>query len=206
MTVDYSLYQPDIFDYFRAGYRTAEGTEVTADSFFRGCIALACRDIAQAFDCTISLSVVRLQEARVHWVRDVGRIEIDGGGTPNHFKQCGFLAYWLRRRIVVQQVARAGAVRSSDQDRFVKFSNEICVFLIAFRIAAYFQFQPWFDAADDASVKLAGVGLDRDFIEDMMTLLKHKNVSPHSLYLVLAALFVDIRHPRSKNVVKLVRS
>ena len=118
MSVNYSLYQPDIFDYFREGYVTTDGVSVSADDYFRGVIAKACGEIAETFDCIVSLSAVRLKEARILWERDVGRIEIDDSKIPNHFKQCGFLVYWLRRRIIVQLVQRKGVVRSTEQDRF----------------------------------------------------------------------------------------
>ena len=48
MPVDYSLYQPDIFDYFRSGYLTSEGVTVGADDYFRGVIAKACRVVDAA--------------------------------------------------------------------------------------------------------------------------------------------------------------
>ena len=206
MALDTSLYQPGIFDYFKNGCDDAAGEAVSASEFFRGVIGSAYYEIADHFDCSVLLSATRVEEARVHWARDLPRIDIEGSKTPDHFKNAGFLAYWLRRRVVVEIASRVGKGGTDKQTHFIGFANEICAFVVGFRLSLYFHYRRRIESGPDASKFLVNIELQDDLRHDVVTLLRHKEVSPHALYLIFAALFTDIEKPRgSLNVVRLAR-
>ena len=141
MTLDYSLFQPDIFSFFQEGYPVALGERLAPDIYFARAIATACKDIAERFDCSLTLSENRLEETRLHWARDLQRIDIANSKIPDHFKTTGFLAYWLRRRIVVQYVICKETAIPVEQTYFLNFANEVCAFTIAFQLSLYFQYR-----------------------------------------------------------------
>ena len=133
MAVNYSLYQPEIFRLFKTGYIGLVGHNLSAEKFFATAIAAACRDIAAAFDCSLLLSAQRLEETRQCWLHEAERIVTRKSTEPDHLKLCGFLAFWMHRRIVVDATQPESAVRSPGQTGFMRFGNEICAFMALIR-------------------------------------------------------------------------
>lgn len=203
--VDYGLYQPNIFGYLRDG---AGAIGVAPEEWFRTAVAAAYDQIAFSHGCNIRMSADRTDEARLFWARDIGRLEIHGDTVPDHFKQAGFLAYWLRRRIVVQHVSRAIAFdHDEDQHRqtqFVMMSNEFCAFVLGFRICVFFVYGHLADEGDDIAADLERIQVEPSLLFDIAALMKNKNVSPHSLYTVFRSLFYNLELPKRRNV-KLLR-
>lgn len=201
-----SIYRPDVFECFRSGDEEGAPSPVSAEAFFSTSIATQYNLIAKGFGCSLKLSAFRLEDARRLWIRDVDRIEIeprfdvesapnatDRDGIPNHFKQIGFLVYWLRRRCVVESIERnrpaAEKPHQTPQDRFILSGNEICAFLLGFRICQFFEMSLTADPDEDVAARIRQINLEAHLIHDAATLLRHKNLSPHALYLIYRALF-----------------
>ncbi|ABD88962.1 hypothetical protein [Rhodopseudomonas palustris] len=199
-----TLYRPDVFERFRG-----DGFTEPADAkqWFASCIAFQYDDIAKRHLCELRISPTRLEEARLLWKRDTGRIDILGDTIPDHFKQAGFLAYWLRRRMVVGWWQRNLVDHASEeQDKFLLSVNEVCAFFVGLRLCVYFEMKSQIDENDHIGHALQDINLGSDLKFDVATLLKHKNVSPHALYLIYRTLFYDLsKPPRKATVLSLVR-
>jgi hypothetical protein len=203
--VNFSLYQPDIFSYLKDGQRT-DGIEISGEEWFRTAIAFAYEQIADSYGCKVHLSAARTDEARLFWMRDVGRIDLDGDTTPDHFKQAGFLAYWLRRRVSLNHVIRQefGSVERTLQTRFVMSGNELCAFIVGFRICVFFVYGRLAEEVESLEQFIDSVILDDALVFDVAALMKNKNVSPHALYALYRALFHDLKRPPRANLVSIV--
>lgn len=203
-----TIYRPDVFDCFRDGTKLESGELVDAGQWFATAVAEQYQDIADRHGCRIELSTTRLEEARSLWARDTDRIDIKTETPPDHFKQAGFLVYWLRRRAVLNFAQRReSGVDISEQDRFLFGSNEVAAFLIGFRLCLFFEMKHFIDTGDHIGHDVQKYIFDGELKFDIATLLKHKNVSPHSLYLIFRALFYDLRRPpRSAAVLAYSRS
>ena len=190
-----TIYRPDVYDCFRSGSMSGP-IETSPQQWFATCIAQEYSDIAGRHGCSIEFSATRLEEARLLWVRDTGRIDIDSDTTPDHFKQAGFLVYWLRRRGVVNFARRVKPIAGiEEQDHFLLSPNEIASFLVGFRLSLFFASKHLIDERDHIGHDLQGLTFDSSLKFDIATLLKHKNVSPHSLYLILRTLFYQLPRP-----------
>jgi hypothetical protein len=192
-----TIYRPDAFECFRLGPATRRADPDIARMWFATCLAYQYDDIAKRHFCEVNLSPTRLEEARLLWMRDTKRIDIEGDTTPDHFKQVGFLVYWLRRRMVVGFCRRGLAVEpSSEQDKFILSANETCAFMVGLRISVYFALKDVIDSVDHIGHAIQEMELEPALKFDIATLLKHKNVSPHSLYLIYRTLFYDLKKPK----------
>ena len=202
-----TIYRPDVFDCFRGSVPNSLSDKDAPKQWFASCLAYQYDDIAKRHHCEVRLSPTRLEEARLLWLRDTGRIDIDGDTIPDHFKQAGFLAYWLRRRMVVSWWQRSLVDEpTEEQDRFLLGANEICAFFVGFRICLYFEFKEEINSRDHIGHLLQELALESSLKFDIATLLKHKNVSPHSLYLIYRTLFYDMKRPERKaSVLSIVR-
>jgi hypothetical protein len=145
----------------------------------------------------------------------------------DHFKQASFIAFWLRRQIPINRTLRLhadGAVAggrpySSEQEFFFRYGNEICALLIGLELCLYYEVWvklhlPPKEArtletiADDrrgyaaettsALEYIRGCRLKRDCVRDFAMVLKHKNMSPHALYLLYKSLFTNLQAPSPK--------
>jgi hypothetical protein len=203
-----TIYRPDVFDCFRDGVRLESGELIDAEQWFATAIAEQYQDIANRHGCRIELSTARLEEARSLWSHDTGRIDIKTETPPDHFKRAGFLVYWLRRRAVLNFVhRRESGVDVSEQDRFLFGSNEVAAFLIGFRLCLFFEMKHFIDIGDHIGHDVEKYHFDSELKFDIATLLRHKNVSPHSLYLIFRSLFYDLkRPPRSAPILTYSRS
>lgn len=191
---NFSLYQPDIFEQLSLGGDDAEGMPIPAKTWYHTALTAACAAVARTYDCTVAISTTRLEESRVHWMHDIGRIPLAGGGqNPDHFKLAGYLCFWLRRRVVIEEPARMEGTRLSNrQTRFVRFSNELCAFLIGLKICLYFENREIIGSDENGGVTFDKVHLPDDLERDLCELLRSNNVSPHALYLIYKALLTDI--------------
>jgi hypothetical protein len=191
---EFNLYQPHVFDYLKYGQRISPGNEVPAKTWFREVISDAFNQIAGGYGCEVNLSGRRLDEARELWIADVERAKIENSIDADHFKQAGFLSYWLRRRVVVAiNHEIEGADAGTLQRDFLKYGNEICSFLTCFRLALFFEIERLHGTV--RLEQLNGIHLAPALVKDVAVLLHHKNVSPHAMYLVYRALFYPLRMP-----------
>lgn len=154
---------------------------------------------AEQYKCEITTNGRRLIEAYSNWRRDTtnARQEMKirhGSSDIDHFKYAGFLAYWLRRRVVLDKITHINNPSppfdpdyiSPLQEQFFHYGNEIASFLIGFHYCARFEL----NHEDDIFWKYQ---LSDDYILTVATLLKQKNVSPHALFLIYKALFLEWR-------------
>lgn len=161
-------------------------------------MAIVYEQVAAGHHCSVMIAADRLEEVRAHWMRDTDRIEIDGDSTPDHFKQAGFLCYWLRRRQTVSLSSRKiiSEQHQQIQDLYLMNGNEITAFLVAFRLAAYFEFKDQIDSVENIEQEISGLHLSHAFVSDIAVLMKNKNLSPHALYITLRGLFYNLSAPR----------
>lgn len=154
---------------------------------------------ASHYKCEITISARRTLEAFDGWNRDTERTLSEmnshhGSQGLDHYKQAGFLAYWLRRRDVLEEITAMqnpipGIARdyiSPLQETFIDFGNEIGSFLFGFHYCLRYEYGRRIS-------DLRACQLPEDYILAMAVMLKQKNVSPHALYLVYKSLFLDIQ-------------
>jgi len=202
----YSLYQPNVFDFMANGADRPDGTFAAGEVWFNEAITFDFAETAHLYGCEVTLSARRLEQVRALWKDDVSRIRLlpypdiaeDGDNkkllVADHYKQAGYLAYWLRRRMVTKQVwEKEGKASTDDQKKFLLFGNEICSFLVGFHICLGFELAGL--AAAKRSEILSSYLLDGNFLFDASTLLHHKNVSPQALYLIYRGLFYNLLPP-----------
>lgn len=200
------LGQPHIFDRLRygGGDATHPDTEENCQLWFFTIIAGAYRDIVKqtwGID-TLLLSPERLEEVRIQWLHDIGRIDIDGSREPDEFKLTGFLAYWLRRRCVITNAIRSEASLKAAADigfvkhqtQFLMRCNEITAFMIGHCICVYWNSDL---SSDESAIQdLSDFDIDREFLFDIGTLMKQKNLSPHALYIIYRGIINSRMPPR----------
>lgn len=152
---------------------------------------------AGQYGCSITTNLLRTLDAFDAWRRDaeawLGEMNRHQGTTGlDHFKHAGILAFWLRRRLVIERIQfldpqMESGVRdpSPTQERFVEFANELSSFFLGFHFCLRYEF-------DERRWDLETGHLDDDYVATIATLLKRKNVSPHAMYLIYKSLFVDL--------------
>lgn len=144
------------------------------------------------------LSLRRLNDAHCAWLGDLTRVDdhekaLDG---LDHLKQCGHLAYWLRRSAPVIDyidMTTSGAI-AEDGDLYAdeaevrefldSYGNEYLAFDFGLQICSYYEMH-----RTDGHARAAAPALTRAYLKDVCHLLKFKNVSPHALYMVYKSLF-----------------
>jgi hypothetical protein len=199
------IYQPNIFDKFTSGTTLSNGEKISGDDFFVATLTLEAQEIAKTvFGCSIKMNEINLASARRYWCRDIENILIrreitktDSGiekkTKPNEFKQAGFLAYWLRRRMVVERARRTKTFSAKEskriQNEFLKNSSEAVAFIIGLRLCTYYRLRPSSAASVPFNLVLKDATPSFSYIMDAVNLMKNKNVSPHALYLIYNSLF-----------------
>jgi hypothetical protein len=202
MPVDYSLFQSNVFDLLKNGSPPVDGRPaVSGAEWFRAAIRGIFEKVAKENKCWVAMSDARLDEARILWMDDVVRMRIAPGDTqtasldePDHFKQSGHLAYWLRRRIVANAIRESDGGEPTDAiKKFILYGAERCSFYVGYLICLGFA-TSHLHGRQRQDV-LARIELTTEYQYDVAVLLKHKNVSPHALYLIYRSLFYTIGIP-----------
>lgn len=141
---------------------------------------------------------IRVKDAHAFWKEDLHRV---GGAEPllvnglDHFKQCGHLAYWLRRTSPVVEFHDTSELYTEGtpglnkdevafRDLMYKYGTEYMAFDWAFQICLFHE-----KTRPDKSERADSLVLSPDYIETMCHFLKRKNVSPHALFLIFRSLF-----------------
>jgi hypothetical protein len=144
----------------------------------------------------------RLIEAHGAWANDLDRV---GKHEPrlrdeglDHFKQCGHLAFWLRRlspiveaHDTMQNLGDAeGYPLTDDEKAFRKlllgYCNEYLAFDYAYQICKYYEL-----GKQGGSERAAALVPTREYYVTACQFLKYKNVSPHAMHLILKSLFLS---------------
>lgn len=190
MAADFSPFQPDIFQLLAQG---DPSNRTGRHEWFVEAIAENYAALAERYGCEVSISERRTLEAQKYWMQDLTRVVIEGGSSvPDHLKQAGFLAFWLRRRVVVDSSAEIrGAPYVMYQDEFLQYSNDWLAFLFGFQLCLYFEADP--RQGPRRRQQLQQYKLDPEYLRDVSVLLNHKNVSPHALYIIYRSLFYPFR-------------
>ncbi len=191
----FSLFQKGIFEFLKNG----RPPSISREEFFYNAIAgEACR-IGQDFSCSLEINARRLFEAQDYWAWDMQSMSATdriGGPSPVvpcEFKHAAFLTYWLRRRVFVERVRKHPRSECGQEKAafYSDYATELTAFLIGIRLCAYHVAK----RAVHATVPGDIVHLPRlrqhirfDIAREYAILLRHKNVSPHALYLAFRSL------------------
>jgi hypothetical protein len=203
--MSFSPFQSGFLDLLKHGGPSDEGL-LSGEEWFKTAIFRTYQEIARLNGCEMQPSARRLREARELWLNELSNMKITGGGEPDHFKQAGFLTYWLRRRLVIS-ITREGAnfTGSSQQIQFLERPNEICSFILGFRICLFFQANR--KSGEERRQYLSSIELQSEFVKDAGILLYEKQLSPHAMYLIYRSLFYELKPPPGEVVpLRLVHS
>lgn len=142
----------------------------------------------------------RLIQARKAWKKDIKRSthhEKNLSDGPDHFKQAGYLAFWLRKYLPIISINdekdnfsdAPGYDLSADQKEvrktFGRYWNEYVAFNFGFQLVKLYEM-----GRNDIDSEPNDLKLSRDFYRDMANVMKYKAISPHSLNMIYRSLFV----------------
>lgn len=180
----------DIFDHWSAGQGFIQDI---SDHYI---------DVLSSSFLNIIISAERMGDAHEFWTKDrkrISHIELDDGQL-DHLKTCAHLTYWLRRStpIIGIKPNTASMARltvgnegveeiTSEQGFLSNYANEYMAIDIGFKICAMYE-----SRRIDKRLSKQQVSAyipNKKFIHDFCHLLKEKNVSPHSIYIIYYALF-----------------
>jgi hypothetical protein len=144
-----------------------------------------------------TLSRSRISDAHQFWLEDLRRIESADGLSNglDHFKQCGLLAYWLRRTSPLTDLqdysspvdGDAGHLDSEHEDfrdLLVLSASEYFAFDWPFQMCLFHE-----KTRENKNERADRVQLSREYIRTMCHFLKRKQVSPHAMFLIYRSLF-----------------
>ena len=144
------------------------------------------------------MSLSRLHDVHFCWRDDLSRIterEPKLKDGPDHFKQCAHLAYWLRRRSPVVEYEDLhkkyeGDGHIYDNERKLRdildpYGGEYLSFNFGFEICQHYELNKECRAHKDLKIAITD-----EYIIDACHMLKFKNVSPHSIYMIYRTLFL----------------
>lgn len=147
----------------------------------------------------VGLSDRRLRDAHTFWCADIDRIvkaeQLKNG--LDHFKQCGLLAYWLRRSSPLIDFQDYSSPVEGDseyldkahedfKDLLMLYASEYLAFDWAFKICLFHE-----RTRPDKTERADRIQLSREYIRTTCHFLKCKQVSPHSLFLIYKSLFEE---------------
>jgi len=185
--------------------------------WFIECMAINFYCIGSRWGCSVEVSERRLGEACDFWKVDAKRtldsgIE-KGAKELDHFKHASFIAFWLRRQIPINKTmflraggrVHSGIACSSEQKFFIQYGNEICALGIGLELCLYYEFigkntstSNVQSITPDRLDYIKSCKLKSDSIRDYTMVLKHKNMSPHALYLLYKSLFTNLHAGSSR--------
>jgi hypothetical protein len=143
------------------------------------------------------LSKPRIYEAHGAWINDLKRVQdreqhlIDG---LDHFKQCGHLAFWLRRTTPVAELQDLDfgsselPLRPREKELrgiLLGYHNEYLAFDLGYQLCKYYEVKH----LDKPSERARDLVLSPDYYQTVCHFMKYKNVSPHALHLIYKSIF-----------------
>jgi hypothetical protein len=194
------LFQPEFLEYLKTGHPDYIGGGKSELDYFCEAIQFNYFEISKRFACGVGCSRQRLEDAFGLWKRDCTRVYDGSDSVPNHFKQAGFLAYWLRRRMVVLKTPTHSQSLPGDKiemrEKFIVSANEMLAFSLGFHICAYHHYKKEIDASEGSVTShFQSLSIPQKYLHDAAVLMRHKNISPHSLYLIYYSLFTSLQRP-----------
>lgn len=141
-------------------------------------------------------SELRLAEVFSAWRDDLNHVvayepHLD---ALDHFKRCGHLTYWLRRRTPLIEATdirglitfEGGQILSKDQEDFrdllFAYGNEYLAFDVGYQFCKFYE-------QHLGSPRAEHLVLSSDYIQTVCHFLKFKNVSPHAMFLIFKSMF-----------------
>jgi hypothetical protein len=159
--------------------------------------------IARTYNCSLVMADDRMRQVHDFYLEEIKRAHDKNSDKLSleldEFKHAAYLTFWLRRinpvrevRIIIKMGEREGWITSGGpaeplQERFILYGNEICAFLAGLRLSMFGASSGLLDKTDETNVirvwkdKSAIDVLDASQIHDFAMILKHKNISAHSL-------------------------
>jgi len=179
MLEEYSLFQNNMIE------------RLDDRKWFIECMAFNFYSIGAEWGAFTETSARRLGETYDFWKVDARRT-LDSGikkGTKqlDHFKQASFIAFWLRRQIPINRTLRI----LPDGTVAVKLHLLSKHTSVVEPIAN--DERPYATHTTSTLEYIRGCSLKRDCVRDFAMVLKHKNMSPHALYLLYKSLFTNLR-------------
>lgn len=189
----FSLLRREAIEHMKMGEHNSE-ISVPADQWFNTAIAIHFSIAARKHGYEVLLSSSRTDESRVYWTRDMSGVKVDGDTPPDHFKHAGFLCFWLRRRIVLDEIIDTGraGVSTSSKTFFANYGSELCAFLAGYWLCLGFEYSAEMDAAEDIEALLSKLEVSPNYLTEVCKLMRYKEVSPHALYLIYKSLFTKL--------------
>jgi hypothetical protein len=144
------------------------------------------------------LSKARLYEVRGAWKNDLERVSSNERNLSeglDHFKQCGHLAFWIRRFTPLiefhdqtKNIGDSEGYPLSDYELKFRallagYGNEFLAFDFGFQIVKFYQ--------SGLGSKRANFMPDQDYVETICHSLKYKAASPHSMHMLYRSLFAE---------------
>jgi hypothetical protein len=194
MQTHYSIFHPCFYEAARHGININEEV-VTADHYFLKVVAFELSEIAKQFGCICRVSITEIETARQLWIRDTAALKVEGDGTPDHFKQAGILAYWLRRRAPLRNIATVLAydtdVGRFRQQSFLHMSTELAAFNFGHNMCSFVEASHAAKRGEGSITYLYNTAPNFDFSHDISVLMKTKHISPHALMMIYRAMFTN---------------
>ena len=129
-----------------------------------------------------------MHDAWQSYMWDIDRLDNNMPAVPDHFKRCGYLAYWLRRHSPValwQPLKEEYEISASEKEYRNLIHNcgrAFHAFSFGYRICLFFE------ENKESEVKLPRP-IDADYIRHIAYYMKYKSVSPHAMGLIYRSLF-----------------
>ena len=143
---------------------------------------------------TFSPSVMTDAWESFRWDTKRLKNNMPGESTPDHFKICGFAAYWLRRNSPVVDLIKDGGEMSSDEAHWREFFGKYSRAFLAFSFGDLVC-----SAIERNAQKNTGRQprpLDMDYLESICYVMKYKNLSPHAMGMIYRSLYYETGAPR----------
>jgi hypothetical protein len=148
------------------------------------------------------VSPPRLLDAYGAWRNDLKRVELNEPKLHDgldHFKQCGHLAFWIRRMSplvetvdLTENIADApGNPLTENEKKFREllygYANEYLAFDFGFQFCKFYEIHKK-EGSSDRAKKII---LTPDYYKTICDFMKYKSVSPHSLFMIYKSLFLN---------------
>lgn len=135
-------------------------------------------------------SARRLFDAHHFWTEDVKRLRDFSLNKkePDHFKQSGHLAYWLRRSNPIVDYDVLGSANAEEEENrklLFDFGGEYLAFDLGYMICRHYETSGLLSGTYPNDFNPGTV-----YVRDVCCFLKEKNVSPHALYLIYKSLLL----------------
>ena len=130
-----------------------------------------------------------LHDAWQSYVWDIERLDDNMQPViPDHFKHCGYLAYWLQRHspVAFWEPSADEYEMDTDAKQLRKLIDDCGRALHAFSLGYRICF--FFEKNKESEIRLPRP-INADYIRHISYYMKYKNVSPHAMGLVYRSLF-----------------